>query len=106
MKHNTYSIFDQASGLYSHPSYEQSDRTAMRTFGNIAANAEHPIGQHPEDYTLFRVGMFDDNTGELKNEVNESLCTALECLAKSKNPDRNAIEQLDLDIPIVEAIKA
>lgn len=86
MKHNMYAIFDQASGLYSQPSYEQSDETAKRSFGNIAQDAEHPIGKHPKDYTLFRVGLFDDRTGRMNDEVNESLCTALESLAGSKNP--------------------
>ncbi len=94
MKHNMYTIFDTASGLYSHPVYEQSDKAAIRSFGNLAQNADCNIGQHPEDYTLFRVGIFDDNNGKLHNEVNESLATALECLAKTKNPDPQKITHL------------
>ncbi len=99
MKHNTYSVFDQASGLYSPPVYELSDDTARRSFGQLAQNAEHPIGQHPKDYTLFRVGIFDDVNGKMHDEQNESLCTALEIIAQTKNPNPDSIAKLRADNP-------
>ncbi len=86
MKLNIYSIFDTASGLYSRPFFTLSDAEAIRSFSDITQDAEHPIGKHPEDYTLFRLGVFDDTTGLLNNEANESLCTALERVAATKNP--------------------
>ena len=63
-----YSVFDSASDTYDRPFFAQSDGQAMRSFGDIAVNAEHPIGQHPADYTLFRVGSWDDNEGKLEGE--------------------------------------
>ncbi len=92
MKHNIYSIFDTASGLYSRPFFTQSDPEAMRSFEDISIDAEHPIGKHPEDYMLFRIGIFDDTKGKLVNEDNECLVTALECIAKARqiNPTKTA----------------
>ncbi len=84
MKLNAYSIYDQASGLYSRPYYTQSDADAIRSFGDITIDADHPIGKHPEDYTLYRLGIFDDTTGLLTNEENSSLATALELVAASR----------------------
>ncbi len=85
MKHNVYSIFDQASGLYSRPFFDGSDASATRMFSEIATDAEHPVGKHPEDYTLFRLGIFDDENGDLITEINSSLATALELVASTRN---------------------
>jgi len=93
MKLNIYSIFDTASGLYSRPFFTPSDAEAIRSFTDISMDAEHPIGKHPEDYTLYRIGLFDDTTGLLTNEENEALCTALERIAASRSRDG---AQLDL----------
>ncbi len=96
MKLNIYSIFDTASGLYSRPFFTASDAESIRSFTDIASDAEHPIGKHPEDYTLFRIGTFDDATALLNNEANESLCTALEQIAASRN------QNINLELPLEE----
>ncbi len=85
MKLNVYSIYDQASGLYSRPFFTQSDGEALRSFSDIANDAEHPIGKHPADYTLFRLGIFDDRDGKLTDENNSTLSTALQTISDSRN---------------------
>ncbi len=101
MKLTIYSIFDTASGLYSRPFFTQSDPEAMRSFEDISTTADHPIGKHPEDYMLFRIGIFDDTKGKLVDEDNECLVTALECIAKSRkiNPTKqlDLVEEIDKD---------
>lgn len=92
MKLNIYSIFDQASGLYCRPFFTQSDGEAARSFNDIACDAEHPIGKHPEDYTLYRLGIFDDNNGLLHNEENQSLMTALETISSSRRTKQDNFE--------------
>jgi len=99
MKLNVYSIFDNASGLYSRPFYAQSDGEAIRSFSDIACDADHPIGMHPADYTLFRVGIWDDNTGKLTDEDNSSLCNALERVSARPNTDQIGEEYLTNDRP-------
>jgi len=98
MKLNIYSIFDTASGLYSRPFFTQSDAEAMRSFSDIAEDAEHPIGKHPEDYSLFRIGVFDDTNGHFVDENNECLVTALETVSKGRNIKRDNLE-LPFDTP-------
>ena len=90
MKLNIYSIFDTASGLYSRPFFTQSDGEAVRSFNDIATDVEHPIGKHPEDYTLFRLGVFDDIKGHFHDESNQSLMTALETIASTRQLRRRS----------------
>jgi len=94
MKLNIYSIFDSASGLYSRPFFTQSDAEAMRSFTDIATDADHPIGKHPEDYSLHRLGTFDDTKAKLTDEDNECLVTALETISSTRKVHQPA--QLDL----------
>lgn len=98
MKHNAYSIFDTASGLYSRPFFTQSDGEAIRSFTDIANDAEHPIGKHPGDYTLFRLGIWDDRDGKLTDEVNSSLINALEAIATTRNVNRDNLELFDKNV--------
>ncbi len=84
MKINIYTIYDTASGLYRFPMFVSSDGEALRSFSDAALNAESDIGKHPEDYTIFRNGSFNDVTGEILGEQPESLKTALACVAASR----------------------
>jgi len=103
MKHNIYSIFDQASGLYARPFTTQSDGEAIRSFTDVGCDAEHPIGKHPADYTLFRLGIFDDNTGKLTDEANTHLGNALERVASTQNVNKDNLDLLEKNIPATNA---
>jgi hypothetical protein len=72
MKLNFYSVFDKAIGAYTRPFVMQSDGQAMRQFADEATKEGTPIEKHPEDYALFRIGVFNESTGEITPE--EPLC--------------------------------
>ena len=57
------SVYDAKVGAYAQPMFCQSAGQALRTFQDIANDKEHPIGQHPEDYTLFELGTWDEVSG-------------------------------------------
>ncbi len=84
MKINIYGIYDTASGLYRFPMFIGSDGEALRSFADTSVNAESDIGKHPEDYTLFRLGTFNDVTGKIMGENPESISSALACVASSR----------------------
>jgi hypothetical protein len=86
MKLFVYAVFDRASGIYDRPWPAHSDEAAMRGFGDVCKNPDAPIGQHPEDYTLFRIGTWDDNKGEIVGEAPEKVVNGAEVLAKEKRP--------------------
>ena len=85
MKVNLYAVFDTASGIYDGPIPGKSDGQMVRQFSDMAVNAEHPIGQHPEDYSLIKVGNWNDGTGEVNDCSNTTLITGLEAVANSRN---------------------
>lgn len=94
MKMNIYSVFDTACGAYQKPFFGNADGEVMRSFIDIATDAEHAIGQHPEDYSLMRLGTFDDQNGLIQNEENSCLSTGLEAVAHSRNVDKSKIDNL------------
>ena len=98
MRLNVYTVYDVASGAYMRPFFMQSDGQALRSFGDIVGDADHEIGKHPEDYSLFRIGTFDDNKGKLGEESPECLATALEVLAKARTVDKAAVAELEKEL--------
>ncbi len=94
MRLNIYSIFDVASGAYMRPFFLMADDQALRSFTDIATDREHEVGKHPEDYSLVRIGTWDDSKASLHPEDVQVLATALEVLASSRKPD--PVKQRDL----------
>ncbi len=98
MKTQLYAIYDTAAGIYTRQVFAQADGVITREFSDLVTNAESPYGQHPEDYSIFRLGVFDDQTGKITDEKNECLGTGLELVALSRNVNRDAQEELELKI--------
>lgn len=72
---NVYSIFDVKAKVFGSPFYAQCDEIAIR---NCAAAVRDDgqnsmLSKFPEDFTLYRIGSFDDDRGVLSpagtNEV-------------------------------------
>jgi len=92
MKLQIYSIFDTASGTYQRPMFARADGEIMREFQNISNDDNHPCGEHPEDYSLIRLGNFNDQTGQVINEDNECLATGLEMVALKRSKQSHELE--------------
>ena len=98
MKKNLYAVIDTASGVYDGPIPGQSDGQMMRSFSDMAVNAEHPIGQHPEDYSLIKVGTWNDGTGEVEDVQNITMITGLEAVANSRQVKEGSLVKFDQKI--------
>ena len=95
MKKNLYAVIDTASGVYDGPIPGQSDGQMIRSFSDMAVNAEHPIGQHPEDYSLIKVGTWNDGTGEVEDFQNTTMITGLEAVANSRKVEPGSLVEFD-----------
>lgn len=84
MKLNFYAIFDKAIGAYMRPFVMQADGQAIRMFHDECVNADSPLSKHPEDYTLFRLGSFDDNEGEIVGQEAHKLARGHEIVAAER----------------------
>lgn len=67
MKLFVYSVFDSKGAIYNAPFFLVNDQTAIRAFSRLVADAATMISHAPEDFTLNRIGEFDDNTGVLSS---------------------------------------
>ncbi len=64
MKHCMFSIFDEKALAYLPPFILPTVEMAVRTFGDCVNSDDHQFGAHPQDYTLFQIGSFDDSIGQ------------------------------------------
>lgn len=95
MRLNAYTIYDSASGIYMRPFFAPADGAAIREFDDLAVSADHPIGQHPADYTLYRVGTFNDNKGDLVGEQLEKLRTGPEAVHEARQVPPGQLDAFD-----------
>ena len=84
MRYFVYTVNDSCSGIYDRPFVGRSDGESLRSFTDIACDADHPIGKHPEHFSLWRVGTFDDNTGVVDPEVPVCIGKAIDLVAASR----------------------
>ncbi len=66
MKLNVYCIYDVKAGIFNKPFFMTKDAMAVRSFSDIVNDDRSSICSHPEDYTLHRIGSYDDGTGVLE----------------------------------------
>lgn len=58
-----YSIYDEKMECYNTPYFNLNHRVASRNFGDLANDDKSSVYRHPEDYSLYCIGAFDDSTG-------------------------------------------
>ena len=90
-----YAIFDSASGIYDRPFCAQTDGAAVRMFSDLAVDADHVVGRHPEDFKLFRIGDFNDNSGEIQPEAPVCVGKAHELAANAQKVVPGSLDLFD-----------
>ena len=90
-----YSIYDSCAKLFDRPFYSHGDPHAQRSFRDVVLDAEHPIGKHPEDYMLMRVGTFDSNSGAIVPCEPVKVITGLDCVKESQKPNGEDLAVFD-----------
>jgi len=79
MIHQIFTIFDEKAKAYLPPFFMHHPAMAIRTFGDMCADKNHQFGAHPEDYTLYKIGEFDDSTALIsKHQAPHPIITGLE----------------------------
>jgi hypothetical protein len=68
MQTKVYSIYDEKVRAFASPFFMPNDAVALRAFADNVNKEDSSIHEHPEDYTLFCLGNFDDQTGEISSE--------------------------------------
>lgn len=76
MKLRVYSVFDSKAAYYGTPFFSSTDGMAVRSFGDAVNDRMTTLFKHPEDFTLYRIGEFDDQLGRVLPTTPEPIVTA------------------------------
>lgn len=61
-------VRDSAAQVYGQPWFVPSTGVAVRGFSDaVRGSDKNDLTSHPEDFTLFQLGTFDDETGKFVN---------------------------------------
>lgn len=74
-----FAVFDSKAALFGQPFSDQQEGSAIRNFSDAVNDGSNPNNlwnKHPEDFSLFQIGEFDNNSGELIPIIPKSLVTA------------------------------
>ncbi len=86
MKLVIVSIYDKATSAYMRPFFAQSLGQATRMFTDETNRKDgSDIGNHPEDYALFHIGNFHDNSGQLEDIEPHCIARAHEIYQSPQN---------------------
>jgi hypothetical protein len=79
MKVNVYTMYDEAAKAYTQPFFAQHDGLALRMFEDMV-NSDKPnnVSEHPDQFTLFSIGTWDDVEAKLEQETVKSLGNGLQ----------------------------
>ncbi|QXP44270.1 MAG: nonstructural protein [Arizlama microvirus] len=58
-----FSILDAKAKVYSNPFFMPQIGQALRGFGDLVNGEKSDVSKHPEDYSLYQVGEYDDEAG-------------------------------------------
>lgn len=78
------SVYDGAAEAYMRPWVAQTPGQATRTFADEIRNPESVMNKHPEDFSLWQLGVFFDHDGSIAAD-HKLLARAHEVLALEKN---------------------
>lgn len=79
MKIMMYSVYDSKTGVFGQPNFLINRGAALRAWQEAANDNQSNIGKYPADFTMFEIGYWDDETGNVSmHHTKVSLGTALE----------------------------
>lgn len=64
MQLKAYSIRDSKAAIFNTPFYSRTHGEAERNFTQLVTDPQTMPGKYPDDYDLYYLGEFDDNTGK------------------------------------------
>lgn len=93
MKLLAFAIFDEKSATYGNPFFTNAVGVASRNLQEAVHNRETMISRYPEDFALYHLGYFDNESGHMDASQPELVVRASSFLipkeadlAQTKNP--------------------
>jgi len=86
MINEMFTIYDGKAEAYLPPFFLHQIAMASRVFSDCINSKDHQFSKHPEDYTLFHIGSFDDNTAKITSFTAVSLGNGVELVESLLQP--------------------
>lgn len=81
MNDRIFTVYDSKIEAFMPPFYSRTLQSALRSFTDTCQSADHPFAKHPEDYTLFELGSFNDNNASFDiHDTPISIALAIEVI--------------------------
>jgi len=85
MRTFVYSVYDKKAGSYGQPFTSNHEAHALRSVQQAANDLQSSLGQYPSDFTLYKIGYFDDASGELVPDKSLTFITEVISLVRTDN---------------------
>ena len=84
---NIYAVYDSKAEAYMQPFFNDTHGLAIRVFEKHVNDPATIFSQHPEDFTIFYIGTFDETNGKIQpNTTPFSLGVAIEFVKQTNQP--------------------
>lgn len=87
---HVYSIYDAGADVYLQPFFQPADAAAIRIFSKMCTDENSSLSIKPDDFTLYNIGVFDDETGSLEPREPTSLGNGRPLSVKYKEAQNGA----------------
>lgn len=81
MEHSLFAIYDSKAKAYQRPFTMINEEVAVRAIQDALTEPTCDFAKYPSDYTLFKIGTYDEQTSEIKPEK-----TSIGCLVEFLPP--------------------
>lgn len=78
MEYKVYSLFDSQVKAYMQPFFMRTKGEAVRALMQLLGDSNTNVAKYPQDFILFQIGTYDDETGLIQPNAPESLGVAIE----------------------------
>jgi len=86
-----FTVYDSKAEAYLQPFFLKTKAMAIREITDAANNPEHQFGKYPEDYVLFHIGSYNEDTGW----ITQDKITSLGVVIEFKTPTEMLLQKVD-----------
>lgn len=85
-----FTIRDSKGEFYGQPFFQKSHGEAERSFRTLTTDGKSTVNQYPEDFDLYYLGEYDDQSGKFKTlDTPQHMIKAVACKAPASVPQLN-----------------
>lgn len=78
------SVYDSQLGIWSNPQVTLNKGSGTRAWTEAVNDEQSPYSKHPQYFTAFLIGDWDEQTGQFTQHAPDSIGTAVEFKAKKE----------------------